>query len=545
MSGTAIRTIMPLIAATLVLHLVLIQPNHPAAMTWRALLLLPLELPAILLALVALGQTRASLVLRIALTVVLTTIVTLKVADFVSFNALSRGFNPVADMPLIDAVLRLLTGTLGPVLATLAAVGAVLAIIVIAALLWWAMAVWSRFVVSTGVATVSGLSALLFTGIAVAEIGHVMKRWTLPLNPPGAAFTARVGVERVAMVRSTLEELRTFRVAVRQDPFAGQTGLLKAIDRDVVIVFVESYGRSSFDRPLYAELHRETLTGYQGRLEDLALSMQSGFLSSPTKGGQSWLAHATVSNGLWIDNQIRYSAALSSGRETLFHHAARNGFRTATVMPQITLDWPEADRMGFDLILPAKDLGYKGLPFNWVTMPDQFTFAALDRLVRNGTDTKPQFIQVALASSHAPWVPVPEIIPWDAIGDGSIYNEVATSGDPPEVVWRDRDRVRAQYRLAVDYALQVVMEYAVLHADDPPLMIVIGDHQAAEFIALDDRSDVPLHVIGPDHLVQRLTGVAPYAGLLPADDAPALPMDQMRDILLTAFTDMTTSRVNN
>ena len=38
--------------------------------------------------------------------------------------------------------------------------------------------------------------------------------------------------------------------------------------------------------------------------------------------------------------------------------------------------------MGFDRILAAADLGYRGLPFNWVTMPDQFTLAAFDRLVR-------------------------------------------------------------------------------------------------------------------------------------------------------------------
>jgi hypothetical protein len=37
-------------------------------------------------------------------------------------------------------------------------------------------------------------------------------------------------------------------------------------------------------------------------------------------------------------------------------------------------------------------------------------------------------------------------------------------GDPPDVVWRDRDRVRDQYRQAVDYALTVVFDYAARHA---------------------------------------------------------------------------------
>jgi hypothetical protein len=114
---------------------------------------------------------------------------------------------------------------------------------------------------------------------------------------------------------------------------------------------------------------------------------------------------------------------------------------------------------------------------------------------------------------------------------------MAQAGDAPEVVWRDHDRVRDQYRLAVDYALQVVFDYAALHADDPPLIIALGDHQAAGFIALDERAEVPIHVIGPDALVSRLTDLAPAPGLLPPGDMPALGMETVRDLLLTAFRD--------
>jgi len=46
--------------AAMILHLVLIQPNHPDALTWRALSMFPLELPAILLALIAPGGVSPS-----------------------------------------------------------------------------------------------------------------------------------------------------------------------------------------------------------------------------------------------------------------------------------------------------------------------------------------------------------------------------------------------------------------------------------------------------------------------------------------------------
>ena len=529
----------PFVAAS-ILYLVLIQPNHPDAMTWGALLAFPLEWPAILLGLMAFGAGRTGQVLRGVLVAIMVLIAVLKAADFGMFSALSRGFNPVSDLALVEAGARLLTGAVGPVLAVLALVAAVAVICAVTALLWWSTGVWaamgSRKLLFQGL---TGSAALLSAGVAAAEIGDTLGRWNLPAHIPGSAFSARVGIERIEMIRSTMIDLREFSEAAANDPFVGIDGKLNAINRDVIVVFVESYGRTSFDTPLFSDLHRKTLERGQKDLASRGLSMASGFLASPTRGGQSWLAHATLGNGLWVNDQSRYGAVLASNRKTLFHFAAEAGFHTAAVMPQITLDWPESAVMGFETILAASDLGYEGLSFNWVTMPDQFTFAAMDRLLRTKrADDRPFFIQVATGSSHAPWVPVPELVAWDSIGDGSIFDPMALAGEPPDVVWRDRDRVRAQYRLAIDYALQVVLSYAALHAENPPLMIVVGDHQAAGFVALDERSDVPIHVIGPDDLVDRAAEDWDLTqGLIPSPDAPLVPMDQMRDRILQSFTD--------
>ncbi|WP_245904213.1 sulfatase-like hydrolase/transferase [Roseicyclus mahoneyensis] len=541
LSALPIRPALRLILATLVLHILLVQPNHPAAMTWGALGLFPLELPVIVLGLVALGDGRAGQLVRGALVAVLMLIAVLKAADFAMFTALARGFNPVADLALIEAGMRLLVGAIGPVLTGLVGLGALLAVAGVAAALWWATGVWAGVRVARPLARGGlAIAAVLSAGVATAEIGGTMGRWTLPAAPPGAAFTARVGVERWQMARATLADLRAFEAAAAADPWSGAVGLFDQIDRDVIVVFVESYGRTSMDTALYADLHRATLQAGEADLTARGLAMASGFVASPTRGGQSWLAHATFANGLWVDGQTRYGAALASGRQTLFHLAQDAGFHTAAVMPQITLDWPESGLMGFDTVLAAADLGYGGMNFNWVTMPDQFTFAAMDRLLRDRprdrSGDRHLFIQIATGSSHAPWVPVPEMVDWDAIGDGRIFDAMAQAGDPPDVVWRDRDRVRAQYRLAVDYALQNVLSYATRHAEDPPLMIVLGDHQAAGFIALDDRRDVPIHVIGPAHLVALTDGWGLSPGLIPRPDAPVTGMDRLRDMILGSFT---------
>lgn len=525
-----------LVLAALVLHLVLVQPNHPAALTWQAPLLVPLELPVILLTLMAV-RGRVATTLRLAITGTLTLLAVLKTADFAMSAALARGFNPVADLALIEAGLRLLAGTIGPLAAGIAALGAALAAVGIAVALWWATGVWAAVAVPPGLTRVAaGTGALAFAVLATLEIGQALGRWSLPVTPPGAAFTARVGLERIALARETLADLRAFRTAAVQDPYAGVPHLLDGIDRDVLVVFVESYGRTSLDTAFYAERHRATLRRNAAQLERRGLSMVSGLLEAPTRGGQSWLSHATFANGLWIDDQARYGAALASGRETLFHVAGRSGFHTAAVMPQITLDWPESAVMGFETILAADDLGYEGAAFNWVTMPDQFTFTALDRLLRTPETERPVFAQLALGSSHAPWVPVPDLVDWDAIEDGRIFNAMAAGGDPPEEVWRDRDRVRRQYRAAIDYALSTVFSYAARHAEDPPLMIVLGDHQAADFVALDDRAQVPIHVIGPPDLVARVAAWNWTPGLIPDPDTGVIRMDRMRDRLIESFS---------
>ncbi|MEL6913563.1 MAG: sulfatase [Pseudomonadota bacterium] len=528
--------------AAVVFYLVLAAPNHPAALALDLLLVFPLELPVLLIGLAVLPSGGGlSRVVRASLVATLVLLSLVKLADFATFSTYNRSFNPLVDLHLIPAAWNLGSGTLGTGLAAVVVGLLLAAILALAALLWWASGCWAGVVAASPVVRRAGVVALApLSAIAVAEIGGAMRHWTLPVDLPGAAFTARVAVERAVMIRETAERLAAFRMAAATDPYAGTAGLLDRIGtRDVLLTYIESYGASSLTNPRYAPTHRETLARIEDDLARRGLAMRSGWLEAPMIGGQSWLTHATLSTGLWTPDQRTYGAALVSGRKSLFQLAQESGFETVAVMPAITLDWPEAEFMGFDRVLPATDLGYAGPPFNWVTMPDQFTLAALDRLVlagRPGADRAPVFAQVALISSHAPWTPVPDLVAWEDVGDGRIFDAVARSGDPPEVVWRDRDRVRDQFRQAVDYSLRTVGAYAARHADAAPLLLVLGDHQPALFVSEDASFAVPIHVIGPEALVSLFADWGWTAGMIPAPEAPSLRMDAFRNRFLTTFS---------
>ncbi len=207
-------------------------------------------------------------------------------------------------------------------------------------------------------------------------------------------------------------------------------------------------------------------------------------------------------------------------------------------MPAITLDWPESRWFGYDATYPAAGLGYRGKPFNWITMPDQFVYAALERLERSKPDRPPVMAEMALVSSHAPWTPVAELVPWDEVGDGTIFDEQVTAGDPPDVVWRDPDRVRLQYRLTVEYALKALASYAQRYGDDRLVIIALGDHQPAPLVTGDDAGrDVPVHVIARDPAVLKVFEDWGWTdGMVPGLGGPATPMSGFRDRFVAAFS---------
>ena len=155
--------------AALVFHLLLIQPNHPNALTWQALLFFPLELPVILLTLAALPPGRWAGAARVVLVAVLMAAVVLKIADFALFSAFGRSFNPVADLALIPAGVRLSISTMGAVPTIAALLAALAALCGVAAAAWWASSVWARVRLPGAWRTGAALTACLCAVAVVAD----------------------------------------------------------------------------------------------------------------------------------------------------------------------------------------------------------------------------------------------------------------------------------------------------------------------------------------------------------------------------------------
>lgn len=511
---------------------VLVLPNHPDAMTPGALNRWPLELPVLLLLMVVVGRRWG---ISHVIVLMLLATVFIKLADYAMFSAFDRPFNPILDLFLIEAGLSLLRDSIGVPLTIAAMLLSAVLLVLLYLILQRSLGIWADLHASRALKPLTAIAAIGFASWAAADVGHHLGYWTFDRSPPGSAWTTRLTLERGAELRETAVDLARFREEAKSDVYADAPGLLNRLDgRDVLLIWIESYGRASFDNPLYAPTHLATLRDAQEEIAQTGLAMKSGWLTSPTAGGQSWLAHGSLASGLWTSDNGRYNAMLVSGKKWLFHFAQEAGYRTAAIMPAITLGWPESSAMGFDLILAAADIPYQGDRFRWVTMPDQFTLATYRKLLP--PDPRPDFVQIALISSHAPWTPIPDMVPWDAVGDGTIFNPMAARGPAPQELWKDRDAVRDAYRRSLNYVLRATFSHVARLGDAAPLVIVAGDHQAARFVAGSDSRDIAMHMIGPLKILERIDHWGWTDGLIPAPDAPVRRMDSFRNDFIEAFT---------
>jgi Sulfatase len=541
-SGSRTRSVLVLAAAFLLLSLLWNLPVRLAGFGSSWLLsAAALEITLVFALLALVPPLRAGQLGRLvaaAVALATTLVVVLKAAELVMHESLARPFNPVLDAQLAKSLVHMLTGTLGGLLGGLCLAGLGLIPLLVFAASFGAVRGAQRALELPFARHATWAACAALVGVFAIQqlVPHALSQ-----RRPVSNHASVMLLNQWHSAESVLASMEEFEAAIARDPFRAMPAehlLVRLGGADVSLMFIESYGRSALELPRYAETLVPTLDAFEQRLDERGLFAASAWLTSPTVGGQSWLAHATLESGLWVADQAHYDALMRSDRLTLTRAFARAGYRTVALKPAITRPWPEGERLGFAKIYAAADLGYAGEPYNWVTMPDQYTLSVLERMERARAE-RPLFAEVSLISSHAPWTPIaPVLEDWSTIGDGSLFSQWAGVGDPPEVVWRDPERVRAQYARALDYVLRVLASYAAKFVDERTLLILVGDHQPAPLITGEGAGrDVPIHVVSGDPAL-----LAPFvawgfsAGMHPPVDAPAKRMDAFRDFFLDAFS---------
>lgn len=521
--------------AALFVLLALLAPNNLDDVTAGSLVRVPVE--ALLgLALVLVLPPRARRVVAVLGGAALGLLGILKIIDMGFYAVLARQFDLVLDWVLIDDAMAFLTDSVGRVGAIGAAIVVVLLVVAVLALMTLSVLRLTRLVVQHRTVAARSVAVLGAAWVACAVLGVQI----VPGVPVAAKNTAGLAYGRVHQARAALRDQQEYARQAAVDAFRDVPGdqLLTGLrGKDVLLVFVESYGRDAVESPKLAPQIGPVLDAGTRRLDAAGFSSRSAFLTSPTTSSGSWLAHSTLLSGLWIDNQQRYRSVVSSDRLTLTGAFRRANWRTVGIMPGVTRAWPEGDLYEYDQVYDSRQLGYNGPKFSWATMPDQFALSAFERLEHAPPHSTPLMAGITLVSSHAPWTPIPRLLDWDGLGDGSVFEEMAKQGEPKSTLWRDRAKVRTEYGRSIEYSLNSTISYLEKYGDDDTVLVFLGDHQPSPVVIGQRTSrDVPITIVAHDPAVlDRISGWGWQDGLKPGPTAPVWRMDSFRDRFLTAF----------
>ncbi|MEU4620991.1 sulfatase-like hydrolase/transferase [Actinoplanes sp. NPDC023801] len=523
------------VLAGVIIFVALLYPNVMRRLTLGNFARIPIEAAVGILLLVVLPR-RPRIVAGTILGAGLGWLLIQKSLDMGWFKTLARPFDVVLDWELFDDTFNFIRDSYGAAGAYGAAAGGVLAAAGAVAVVIWAVlrlaALMSRH---------RRRAAFTATGIASA--------WMLTLAlgvqlVPGVPIAARTSVtyawDRAQQARTGIANEAAFAGEVKADPYADVPAdrLLTALrGKDVIFTFVESYGRNAVEAPSLTAGTTAVLTDGDAKLKAAGFASRSGWLTSPTFGGNSWLAHSTLLSGLWINNQSRYRNLTASDRLTVTSAMRKAGWDTVSVMPGATRAWPEGSFYGYNRVWDSRNLEYQGPKFSWAQMPDQYTLKKFNEFEYAKPGRQPLMVEMPLISSHTPWAPIPEFMDWEKVGDGSVYNSIAAGGADRADIWTSAGKVRREYGKSIRYTLTTLIDWIAKYGDDNLVLVFLGDHQPSSVVTGDNAShDVPITIVAKDPAVlDRINTWNWTDGLKPATDAPVWPMNAFRDRFFAAY----------
>jgi phosphatidylglycerophosphate synthase len=523
------------ILAFLLVWAALVAPDHPQALTLTAFLRVPLD-GLVLIALATVLPAVPRRLLAAVLGPTLALLVLLKILDIAFFTFFERPFDIIGDAGDAGIGIETLRSAIGNAQTNLLIAGGIALAVSLLVFITLAMLRLMRVAAGNRRGTLGAVSALGAVWLLCTAFGAQLLSHTPIASTGSTGFL----VHEVGAVEADIHDQTVFANQIRHDPFRNTPGnqLLSALHgKDVLLVFVESYGKVSVEGSSFSPAISALLDKGTTRLRSAGFSARTAFVDAPGFGGMSWLAHSTLQSGAWANSQRRYDQLVSTSRFTLSDAFSRAGWRTINFGPADDRTWPEGSSFyHYDKLYDRRDIGYHGPTYNYAPMPDQFMFAALQRLELSSTHRRPLFAEVDTVSSHMPWDRIPQMVPWNNVGNGSIFNRTPTFTEPSSFWWQPR-RVKAAYARSLEYSLNTLISFVQHYGRKNLVLMVVGDEQPLPIVSGQGAShDVPISLIAHDpSVLKRITGWGWEAGLRPSPQAPVWPMSAIRDRFLTAF----------
>ena len=471
--GIALVAALLLLDASLTFHNIWPTP----AISWRGEI--SIELAAYTLALAVFGWVsstggRISSVVVKALTAVWILLVIGRYADVTATALFGRDINLYWDLRFIPDVISLL--------ATAARVWLVLGVALAIVVVLGAMYVVFRWAIGR-VALAAGHARERLVLVAVAVL--VVVPGIHIARPVTLTYARQIGVAMRAMSGSTV---------VAASP-AMTSNLAGVHGADVYLIFLESYGAVTFDRPEFAQRLAASRAGFDRAIRETNRDVVSSFVESPTFGGNSWLAHISLMSGVDVRDPDVNAMLMAQKRDTVVTNFKREGYRTVALMPGLWQAWPEGAFYGFDEIYGGARLDYRGPQFGWFDIPDEFALAKFNALEADLPSRPPLFMFFPTISTHTPFRPTPPYQPdWTRMLTGQPFDQP----DLDRAFDQQADwlHLGPSYADAMAYTYETLVGYLRARPDRDAVFVLLGDHQPPALVSGEGVPwDVPVHVI--------------------------------------------------
>jgi phosphatidylglycerophosphate synthase len=518
----------------------LLLPDRIYQFSFGAFVRIPVEL-LVLVALALVLPTWPRRVVAVIAGFLFSVLIFAKLLNMGYYDLLDRAFNPVTDWAEINQARGVLQDAIGAQLTWAVAVVLVIGLLLLVAAIIAATIHLTAVAARHRRGTVRGLAALA----VVWGLSAGLSLQLIPGSPIASSSETSLAVAQVRATKSALADPRVFGQAIHgTDPEAAipASNLLTGLrGKDVLIVFVESYGQVAVQGTTFSPGVDAVLRQQSSMLTSAGWTTQSAWMGSPTSGGVSWLAHSTVQSGLWVNSQQRYNELLDSQRFTLSDAFDKAGWHTVADDPSDNTTWvPGTTFYHYAQTYNRLNVGYQGPTFSYSSMPDQYTLAEFQRLELT-PGHKPVMAEIDTTSSHTPWAPLPTMVPWNQVGDGSIFRPQIAQSESVAQVWSNTNTIRQFYGQSVQYSMTALTSW-VTQLNDPNLVLILmGDHQPHSTVSGNSPDNqVPISIITRSpSVLKQMSSWNWQNGLLPTSSAPLEPMDSFRNQFLNTFSSNT------
>ena len=321
--------------------------------------------------------------------------------------------------------------------------------------------------------------------------------------PVAARSAAALAYEKARQVPASLRDEREFAAQAAVDGFRATPpdDLLSALrGKDVVLAFIESYGRNAVEDPQLAAGDRACST--PGRRAGRRRVRRAQRLAHLPGGGRRQLDGP---RDVRLRPEDRQPAALPQpglrrppDADLRFR---RRGLGDGRVMPGTNRAWPEGEFFGFDRVHDSRTLGYRGPNFAGRRCPTS-TRCRPSSALRRAADRGPLMARARADLQPRAVDAVPKL---GRLGRGRRRRGVRPAGGRGRAgrrgVEERRPRARGVPRLHRLLAGQLI-SYVERYGDDDLVLIFLGDHQPASIITGDNAShDVPITIVAKDPAV--------------------------------------------